>query len=616
MTKKLLTTALLFSIFWGTAQEVSPDELKYRRSSLYTVMIETPGLPYANEIKQYFANSPMPDKFNDHNLGKRVYANGELPNGGGYLSGIQQKTLDDIARDMVAKWFNRSEKGGFNMDLVGERGSYDASAIDIATARASKRGVDMLADAGEELIGKTFVLVNEFKYTDKAEVAQKVNKGLGLLKLAGNFVPGMDNVATAASVAQVGVTVAGKGYIVRTNAHLYQLVWDEATAATFYNEYWADDETITPEKKQAFDQSTIFKLRYIGSDNSWADVQSSIFTNKSEVQLVERATTKAIDEVIVKLQKEHDEFKTKTPLFTGEPITAKIGLKEGLTDKSTFEVIEQRIDENGRTKYVSVGTVRVDKSYPIWDNRYGANEENPNNAYVDRTFFKKVSGGQFYPGLLLVQKGGKGFTSKGKNKNKKQRTNTAALGLVAAAGVTPTGVASYNAGTSNYKAAAQDDDNPNAWFLRAGINSTNYFVNDEGSGLDNRTGIFVDLGYEMRGRSFGFAISAMYSQEGAYDYAGVDYLNLVVLPKFYIADVIFLQAGLEVGFKMNAQDEYVNELISEIDMKIPLGAGIQLGKFFVDFRYRPGILDVNSYLTDSDAILNNNGIQIGAGIKF
>src|SRR5690606_37771593 len=112
--------------------------------------------------------SPMPDKFNDHNLGKRVYANGELPNGGGSLSGIQQKTLDDIARDMVAKWFNRSEKGGFNMELVGERGSYDASAIDIATARASKRGVDMLADAGEELIGKTVVLVNEFKYTDKA----------------------------------------------------------------------------------------------------------------------------------------------------------------------------------------------------------------------------------------------------------------------------------------------------------------------------------------------------------------------------------------------------------------------------------------------------------------
>ena len=616
MTRKLLTTMFLLSIFWGTAQETSPDELKYRRSSLYTVMIETPNLPYANEIKQYFANSPMPDKFNDHNLGKRVYIDGELPLGE-YANGIQQNVLDQIARDMVAKWFNRSEKGGFNMDLVGQRGSYDASAIDITTARASKRGVDMLADAGEELIGKTFVLVNQFKYTDKAEVAQKVNKGLGLLKLAGNFVPGMDNVATVASVAQVGATVAGKGYVVRTTAYLYQLVWDEATAATFYNEYWADDNTITPEKKQAFDQSTIFKLRYVGSDNSWADVQSSIFTNKSEVQLVERATTKAIDEVIVKLQKNHDEFKTKTPLFTGEPITAKIGLKEGLTEKSTFEVIEQRIDENGRTQYVSVGTVRVDKNYPIWDNRFGAHEENPSSQ--DRTYLKRVSGGPFYPGMLLVQKGGKGFTSSKKNKEK--RNNTSLIGIAGGGTAANAGNSSSlasNTTTTNY---SNDDDDPSAWFIRAGINSTNYLVDDEGSGLNNRMGFFAELGYEVRANNFGGAFSLMYSGEGGEALAGtsngeVNYLNMVILPKLYIADVIFLQAGLEVGFKVGAVDEYVDELISGVDMKIPLGIGIQLGKFSLDFRYRPGLLDINSLATDSDAVIKNTGIQIGAALKF
>ena len=72
-------------------------------------------------------------------------------------------------------------------------------------------------------------------------------------------------------------------------------------------------------------------MEYIGSDVSWADAQSSIFTNKTEEQLIEKSTIKAVDAVIVKLQKNHEEFKTKTPLFTGEPITAKIGLKEGLT---------------------------------------------------------------------------------------------------------------------------------------------------------------------------------------------------------------------------------------------------------------------------------------------
>src|SRR5690606_36252783 len=183
----------------GTAQETSPDELKYRRSSLYTVVIETPNLSYANEIKEYFANSPMTEKFNDHNLGKRVYIDGELPLGG-YASGIQQNVLDQIARDMVAKWFNRSEKGGFNMDLVGQRGSYYASAMDITTARASKRGLDMLADAGEELIGKTFVLVNQFKYTDKAEVAQKAKGWLDALGTIGDYA-GIPNASTYTTIA-------------------------------------------------------------------------------------------------------------------------------------------------------------------------------------------------------------------------------------------------------------------------------------------------------------------------------------------------------------------------------------------------------------------------------
>jgi hypothetical protein len=606
MTKKLLTTMfLLLSIFLGTAQETSPDELKYRRSSLYTVMIETPNLPYANEIKEYFANSPMPDKFNDHNLGKRVYIDGELPLGG-YASGIQQNVLDQIARDMVAKWFNRSEKGGFNMDLVGQRGSYDASAMDITTARASKRGLDMLADAGEELIGKTFVLVNQFKYTDKAEVAQKAKGWLDALGTIGDYA-GIPNASTYTTVAGAGATVAGKGYVVRTTAYLYQLVWDEATAATFYNEYWADDQTITPEKKQAFDQSTIFKLRYVGSDNSWADVQSTIFTNKSEVQLVERATTKAIDEVIVKLQKNHDEFKTKTPLFTGEPITAKIGLKEGLTEKSTFEVIEQQIDQNGRTKYVSVGTVRVDKSYSIWDNRFGADEENPSRQ--DRTYFKRVSGGPFYQGMLLVQKGGKGFTSKTKEK----RNNGSLVGMAGAGAVANSGNSSSL--TSTTSSSYDDDDDLSGWFIRAGINSSNYIVDDEGSGLDNRTGFFADLGYEARGNTFGFATSLMFSQDGAMD-AGASYLSINAVPKLYIANVIFLQAGLEIGFKVASQDAFIEELIDVVDMRIPLGGGLQFGNFSMDFRYRLGLLDINSGLAGSDAVIKNDGIQIGVGLKF
>ena len=431
MKRFLLITAMVVSTITVCAQEEKELDIKYRRSSLYTVMIDKPGLPYAEEIKKNFINIPLPDKFNNHNLEKRIYAEGEIPIPENLEKTKKKKKtneeesdmtlyasletdisgsptediLKQIARDLVAKWFNRSENGGFDMELIKQRGSYDASALDIAKAKASKRGVDMLADAGEELIGKTFVLVNEFKYTDKAEVAEKAKGWLDAIGTVGELA-GVSNASTLTTVAGAGVAVAGKGYVVRTHAHLYQLVWDEETAAIFYNELWADDATITPEKKAAFDQSTIFKLKYIGTDNSWADVQSSIFTNKSEEQLIERASIKSIDAVIVKLQKEYDVFKTKTPLYSGEPITAKIGLKEGLTAKSVFDVLEQTIDENGKTEYKVVGTIKVDPKYPIWDNQYGADEENPNNT-TDRTYFKKVKGKEFYSGMLLVQKKGK-----------------------------------------------------------------------------------------------------------------------------------------------------------------------------------------------------------------
>ena len=111
----------------------------------------------------------------------------------------------------------------------------------------------------------------------------------------------------------------------------------------------------------------------------------------------------------MKLQKNHDEFKTKTPLYSGSPnISAKIGLKEGLSEKSKFDVLEQRQNKEGKTEYVVVGSLKVDDSQPIWDNRYGANEENPDAATTtDRTFFKKTGGSDFYPGMLIVQKKGK-----------------------------------------------------------------------------------------------------------------------------------------------------------------------------------------------------------------
>lgn len=390
---KVLFTTLLISSSLALSAQVTPENVKYRRSSLYTLMIDNPNRAHAEVIKQAFSNSPIPEKFNDHIVGPRTIlakdsSKDQTNNINAYMNEQQ------VARALVAKWFNRSDKG-FDMNLVADRGSYNATEMDANKAKMEKRGLALLADAGEELIGNTFVLVSDFKYVNKEEVAGKAKDGLkkigGLLQDAG-----VDGAKDLAETTGEGLELAGKGYVVRTTSYLYSLDWNDSVTAVFYNDYWNN--------VGAFDASNIFKLKLIGSEVAWADVQSSALTKKTEEELIVRATIKAVDAVIAKLQKKHEQFRTKSPLFT-DPLSAKIGLKEGLEDGDKFDVLEQTVNKEGKTVYEKIGVIKAGKD--IWDNRYMAGEEvqlKEGEKPVDRTVFKKISGKEFYPGLLIKQK--------------------------------------------------------------------------------------------------------------------------------------------------------------------------------------------------------------------
>jgi hypothetical protein len=376
-------------------------ESRYHRSSLYTLMVVDPVMPYADSIENAFIKSNTLDKFDDHNLFIR-----EIPFQSGKKIKTQQANIDNylksnnIAKKLVEKWFNRTEKGAFNMNLVAKRGFYNASDIDVNIAKLTQRGTSMLADAGEELIKNTFVLVSHIKYYDKAEDAEKAKKAIGIIAGIASAA-GVSGANTIGTVATVGATVLGKGYRVRTTAYLYRLRWNDEIANTFYNKYWTDEASFDVNKAREFDLSNLFILDFVGTDQAYNDVQSTIFTNKSDAELVGRSTRRTVDNVVAKLQKNHEEFRTKTPLLTVDPITAKIGLKEGLEPGDKYDVLEKTIDGSGKTYYKQIGVVKVDEKQ-IWDNMYSLAEESVNNN-LDRTLFIKVSGGDFQPGMLLKQ---------------------------------------------------------------------------------------------------------------------------------------------------------------------------------------------------------------------
>lgn len=399
MKSKIAAILFLFCFGLNCLAQTSTTDIKYKRSSLYTLMVNNDGRPYAENIKKSFESYPIPDKFNDHNLNNRfIPATDTSKDQSGVIN--EYLTKNHIARALVSKWFNRNATGSFNMNLISERGFYNATEMDVNLAKVNKRGIALLADAGEELIANTFVLVSDFKYVSKEDIAGYAKEGMALAGgLAGRFgVKVGDNVSVLSDSA---LTIAGKGYVVKITSYLYRLTWNDSVAAVFYGEHWIDEGKTDKARAAAFENSDAYTLQFIGSEVAWSDLQSSSYTRKTEEELIEAATRKSADAVIVKLQKNHQEFRTKTPIYSTDPLSAKIGMKEGVEGGDKFDVLEQNQDADGKTYYKKVGSITADKNH-IWDNRYNAAEENPNSASITETWFKGGKG--LYPGMLIIQK--------------------------------------------------------------------------------------------------------------------------------------------------------------------------------------------------------------------
>lgn len=393
------------------------ETVKYRRSSLHTMIIEDAKLPKIDIILNTFNNAPFPDKYNDHTVAEKSFnlANymaepvinekGKEEKADKDLSPAINKYFADkkVANQLIAKWFSRKDNGAFDMSLIEERGLYDASAQDIAVASSTARGDAMLADAGEELIPNTFVVVNYSKFVSNETAALAVKTtAYAIAADKGAFKEALEKAA------DIVYEKTRHGYSVWTTAYLYQINWNDSTSAVFYQDYWMDDSKIDPAKKEAFDNSTLFNLQLLGYEKASILISGLGKNADSEASIIKNATLKSIDAVYAKLQRKFEKFRTKTPLVSIDPLAAKIGMKEGLEKGDKYEVLEQSTDAEGKISYKRKGVITVEKG-KIMDNRYAAGEEPldeegnpiaPENT-LEFTTFKGGKG--YYPGMLIRQ---------------------------------------------------------------------------------------------------------------------------------------------------------------------------------------------------------------------
>ncbi len=438
-TNLLLLISVLFcaNIY---AQEKGVLE-EYRRNSIATMMVYHSEDSFGIHIHDAFQSIPIPDKYDDHSIGWNVIFNDSITGVKRKSNGLikaeygkplskkdvekngkaLEKVLNDAqcAKIMVAKWFgmNLSDStcniwDGFNMDVIKQRGQYNASDVDVSAALNTSRGLAILADAGEELLNNSFILINDMTYVtaeEKAAAAKTTMKVLGGLLDA--FLGG----SVGRQLANAGSKIADSftGFTVKTHSYLFQLEWNDSIANTFYDKHYVENPTCTEDSAKivAFLQDTsLFTLKYVAHEYEY-DGKSTLKGKYSREELVKTVCTQSMDKNIAALQLAYEDFKVKTPIYeiiTNEKgkitgYTAKIGLKEGITEKSSFQVVQRILDpKTNRTKYRYVATLVPIKG-KIWDNRYNAVLEEAPGSELSATTFKKKTGGEILPGMLIIE---------------------------------------------------------------------------------------------------------------------------------------------------------------------------------------------------------------------
>ena len=429
MNRTLLALLLILLCCLGGAAQNAEDRdttiTTYRRSALTSILLTHSERPYGREIRKEFLNIPIPDKFDDHTIPLRTVEM-RVPRRERKAKAALDKMITgrEIPRAIVNKWYNRNPRSGlFDRSVFTERGYYDATYYDVNLAKQMKRGFARLADAGQQLVGNTFVLVNDITYFDKSVAAQIGGAFIMVAGAVGTIATG--DTSFLGLGRNLGSLVSKiEGFKVTVTSHLYRLDWNDSIMNSFYDAYYIERENLLSgdiemisAKKLAYETAPDpFSLSYVGTQKVKSGKTSMKGINRdTPEEMIRKVCARAIDKSIVKLQESHEEFRIKTPLFRTridssprflpflsrrrERVMAKVGMKEGVTTRSKFEVLEAKLDD-GKISYKRMGIVKP-VSGKIWDNRYMAMEEDARGARLNGTEFRVVRGSNLKPGMLI-----------------------------------------------------------------------------------------------------------------------------------------------------------------------------------------------------------------------
>ena len=273
----------------------------------------------------------------------------------------------NIAKQMIASWYNRKSDGKMDWDLWKQRAAYSASQSE-KDGGDSKQGLTdkMLRDV--DVIGNSFIVFNYMDFYENEPVARIVRdlaKAELTKQLAGKpqFI-----IDKSMQLLDKAYDLTKEGYTVKCNTYLYQLDWTEAIAKQTKNWFFNNDIDITKSNK-IWDSTSLYKMKFVGKTISLSIVVGG---TKTVEQIITLQVKRTMDNALSKLQRSYVVFRPVSPIFGTKPLIAQIGIKEGVEKGDKYEILKSEEDEFGIPKWKSIGKVKVDKKKVIWDNRPNA----------------------------------------------------------------------------------------------------------------------------------------------------------------------------------------------------------------------------------------------------
>ena len=285
-----------------------PVSTEYDRSSVSFVFVNRGS--QNRDIQKFYQNFRVDAKFDDNKIPTKfidvIHSSNQPVTAENVTAFVNSSKL---GKEVMSFIFNRKSDGTFDDSIVRDRGMYNATDQDILNMRVAKVK-EVAYEWGEPLVNSSYIVVYDI-YQHQSEKDEK-----------GNIT-----------------------YKVNVAAHAYKLNAGTEFINNFYKTAWADATSSEAEKEAArkgFDKMQIEFTHVASVSASGSSSTNSLWTGSFY-----EACQNAYESAVQALENRIPAWQAATSVISLNPIAAKIGTKEGLTNGSRYQAYSFREDAQG-----------------------------------------------------------------------------------------------------------------------------------------------------------------------------------------------------------------------------------------------------------------------------